>query len=246
MSYKVQFIGLHYFSPNLNGQRRALLPDGRFPDPGIQPHVASISVRTEDLVSTEGWHDHEVTTDNVETEFLFGPSRIDLPFPGKARYEESAAFGSAPRLKELAPDFEVGDDANWIANIPIPSGSFEAYRVPGLPDPSVAPLLAELTVDHEEEIVITVTARKGWPQRQIVLNPGSEIAIINTSRGLAPRNQGGDHFQIYAELSSAPVKLKAPERDDSKVPFSRSMHPMFKRPRPATYSSDCVFSIGPP
>ncbi|MCU1350079.1 MAG: hypothetical protein JWO56_3109, partial [Acidobacteria bacterium] len=46
MPYEVHFVGLHYFHKvqDKDGSgRRVLIPDGRLPQPAIQPHLASIS-----------------------------------------------------------------------------------------------------------------------------------------------------------------------------------------------------------
>lgn len=238
--YMIQFVGLICFTVDGNGKQRALAPDGRFPDEGIQPHLTSLSVRSSDVVSMDGWRDGEVSSDPFETEFFFPPSVIALPFSHQGAYSESERCADIPQLSQIDPSFQIGPDANWIANIPIDNGALETFRIPGLPDPASTPLLGQMTVAYDDDIEIVVTARKGWPVRRISLNAGSEIAIINTSRGLAPRNLQADHFQIYGELSSAPVTLLAPQRDYSGQPLSPSRHPTFRQPRPATFSNDCV------
>jgi hypothetical protein len=245
MPYIVQFVGLTYFqrlTPEFEGDgRRALLPDGRFPAPDIQPHLATISVRSEDIRSVDGWYDREITFDKQETEFSFPPSTITFQgadVPGA--FDGKDLGPRIPQLQKIDPNFRVDANANWIANILIRQGKIEALRLPGLPDDGSAQLLAELIVPHDDEITITVTPKKGWPVRTIVLNPGSEIAIINTSRGLAPRAQNGNHFQIYAELSCVPVHLVAPATTPVQVPGSMSRHPSFRRASPATGSTDCV------
>ena len=145
-----------------------------------------------------------------------------------------------PQLQKIDPNFKVGANANWIASLEIRQGQIEAWRYPGHPDDGTGPLVAELIVPHEGDVTIAVTERKGWPTRTIVLKPGSEVAFVNTSRGLAPRTQQANHFQIYAELSCVPVTLTAPARTFSPVPESSSAHPAFRSARPATDSPDCV------
>lgn len=245
MPYKVQFVGLICFeSRGKDKGRRALIPDGRFPEPGVQPHIASISVRTADLLGYKGWYDDQVAMDQYETEFLFPPSSITLPSACDAGdYEEIQLTSRLPSLKKMDKNFRIDDNANWIGCVDIRSGCIEAMRAPGLEEATDVPLISELSVPHRGRIEITVKARKGWPVRTIRLKAGSEIAIINQSRGLAPKNQRSDHFPIYGELSAAPVTLRAPElpaSTRSKCPISQSEHPVFRQARPATRTVACI------
>lgn len=245
MGYDVQFIGLMCFQPNPGGRgRRVLLPDGRFPeDRRVSPHIASISVWKKDLRSFEGWPDHQVNSDPWETEFVFGPSTIALPFSRSeaATYTEAALFADIPNLSGMSRTFQIDyERANWVGSVVVEQGNIRAVRLPGV---SRAPLIGELQVDYDEEIAITVTARKGWPDRRIVLAPGSEIALINTSRGLPPRSDNLDHFKIYEELSSLECELEGPSFDSSKYPESTSQHPAFRQARPATFiDTNCIIT----
>ena len=54
MPYQVQFVGLVCFYRE-RGARLALLPDGRLPDDGIEPHQASIMVDPDSVEASNGW-----------------------------------------------------------------------------------------------------------------------------------------------------------------------------------------------
>jgi len=241
MSYKIHFVGLTYFQAMDEGAgRRVMMPDGRSPDGRIQPHLASISVCTDHLLGAEGWRDDQVSSDKEETEFFFPPSYIT--FPGSDQPGEFDGTNLAPRIPQLQkidPNFRVSDNPNWIACTFIRQGKIEALRVPGYPDDETAPLLAELTLPFDEDITITLTARKGWPRRTITVKAGSEIAIINTSRGLPQPSYPDNHFQLYGELCAVPVTLIAPPTK-APIPESTSRHPTFRASRPATTTTDCV------
>ena len=240
MGYTVQFIGLMCFQSREQG-RRVLLPDGRFPeDRFTSPHIPSISVRRDQVLSYDGWREDQVSADPWEMEFGFLPSEITLPFGNHkdAAYTEAESFTRVPKLSDMAEYTIDYDKANWVASIPILEGQVEAYRVTNLPN---APLIGQLRVDYEGEIEIVVTARKGWPRRSLLLKPESEVAIINTSRGLPPRTDALNHFQIYAELSTVPVTFEGPSLDTSTFDESQSRHPALRQSRPATFiDSNCI------
>ena len=241
MGYTVQFIGLMCFQSRERG-RRVLLPDGRFPeDRFTSPHIPSISVRRDDVLSFDGWREDQVSADPWEMEFRFLPSEITLPFSNReeAAYTETESFTRIPKLSDMVREYTIDyDKANWIASIPILEGQVNALRVTDLPN---APLIGQLDVDYDGEIEITVTARKGWPRRRIVLKPGSEVAITNTSRGLPPRTDALNHFQIYAELSSVEVTFEGPSIDTSMFEESKSRHPVLRQSRPATFvDTNCI------
>ena len=54
MSYKVQFLGLVCFYRDDEG-RLAMLPDGREPGAGIDPHYASIDVDPTAILDAPSW-----------------------------------------------------------------------------------------------------------------------------------------------------------------------------------------------
>ena len=243
MPYKVQFIGLTYFQalPAATG-RRVLLPDGRFPEPDVQQHLASISVRTDQITSTNGWRPDQITADPFETDFaLLTASTLDLSSVAtEGVFDATNLAPRIPQLQKIDKNFRVNENANWIASLVIRQGHIEALRFPGYPDDGTAPLVAELTIEYDGPITITATEKRGWPARTIVLAPHSEVAIVNASRGLAPRTQVANHFRIYEELSAAPVTLNAPARTFTPVPPSVSHHPAFRCARPATVGPDCT------
>jgi hypothetical protein len=235
MPYTVQLIGLTYFQPLERGCR-ALMPDGRFPENrSISSHIPSISVRNKDLLDYEGWRDDQVGSDAFETEFVFPPSFIKLPFTQDpaATYSDVNLIPRLPSLSSIDKNFRIDHaTANWIGSIDIGQGTLQALRVPGIPN---GPLIVDWQVDFDDRIEITVTSRKGWPRRRILLEAGSEVAIVNTSRGLAPRSDALDHFRVYEELSAEPVQLSAPALNTSAFAESKSNHPSYRAARPATF-----------
>jgi hypothetical protein len=224
------------------------MPDGRFPPSNIQPHLASISVRTSDLhpdtLSNGGWDEAQVTSDAYETEFFFTPSTITFPSEDEKLNEMNLI--ALPNLSEIDSNFDVNANANWIASVLVQHGDIEVFRAPGFPDDGTAQLISQWTVPHVGPITIAVTDRKGWPSRTIILtNSESEIAIINTSRGLPPKSQSGDHFSLYSQLSSVPVTLRKPASVSVGIPPLPSRHPTFRAPIPASDELGCSNVVDP-
>ncbi len=241
MPYTVVFIGLANFTKSKSGGMRVLLPDGRNYKQ-IAPHCASISVAPDTVRGTKGWRDGEIDSDKYQTEFWFCPSKIYFEAGDEKGIIRSAKMVPfLPSLKALAPNIRIDPErANAIADITFLQGTFQAWRFPGTRDGHGA-LIGELLVPHEGIINIKVTPknRSDGPTRTIRLEPGTEIAMINTSRGEhASQVPGMDHFRIYEQLSYVPVKLKSPKIPKG-IPMCSSQHPAFAAAKPAHILPTC-------
>ena len=232
MQYSVQFVGLACF---LHGQggRQVLLPDGRNPGNGIEPHFASIVVAGDAVESTTGWKDDKDAARGI---FALPPCSIVFEGAEKAGALDTTRHdGRLPQLRRLAPDIRIDPQrAQTIASVDIRRGTLTAYRVPG-----GDAVITQLDVPHNGSISITVVPRDGSPQRSIRVRAGTEIALTNTARGgYAQVPEPNNHFRIYEKLSSVPVTLNEPD-DVADVPPSPSHHVLFMRKTPSGLSINC-------
>jgi hypothetical protein len=236
MPYTVQFVGLVCFYREKGG-RQALLPDGRNPGAGIDPHFASIIVAPGAVETAIGWNGDSATTGT----FSLPPSTVTLEGVDRAgRLDTSGHDDRLPQLRRLDPNFEIDPDrADTIARLHIRQGKLTAYRIRG-----GEAAISQLDVPHDGPIKITVTLRDGSPERTIVLQPGTEVAVTNTAGksvyDAETADQENGHFRIYERLSVRPVSLAAPVTAQSKLlPESPSHHAMFVRPRAINLTINC-------
>jgi hypothetical protein len=214
MDYKVQFVGLTGFIREV-GVVRALLPDGRFTSPDITPHYASITVSTGDLASSVGWTPDEVVELSGHTNFfILRPSYVVFPSTVNSPPVDFSNLGSGLRhLTAVDPHFLIAAEPNWIASLTIDCGVLDPKRWPNTPNDGTPAYLTQWDVPSEDAaITIRVTPRKGWPEKTIVLNNNTGnlvVTVLNSSRETPAPAGNADHFQIYEELSAAPVVLKS-------------------------------------
>ncbi len=232
MQYTVQFVGLACFlrSP---GERTVLLPDGRDPGQGIDPHFASIVVDHEAIEEATGWNGD---ADLSRGRFTLPPCSIAIEDADIAgTLDTSGHDHRLPELRKINPKFAIDPaTAQTIATLRIRQGTLAAYRVPG-----GTAVISQLDVPHDGSITISVTPRDHSPTRTIRLKPGTEIAITNTSRGgYAALDEQNGHFHIYEKLSATPAELTEPDEVPD-VPASKSQHPMFRRATPIGLSTSC-------
>jgi len=219
MSYKIQFLGLVCFFRDREG-RLAMLPDGRNPDDGIDPHHATIAVDPHAVVSFSGW-DAESSRMGL---FRLPPCAISIDgLDIEGRLDTTAHDGLLPRLGRLSRNFQIDPmTAQTIAAIPIRQGTLTAYRVP-----TGTAVMSELDVPHDGEIQINVVPREG-PPRGLRLRPGTEIAITNTATDYRRGSVHDNHFKIYEKLSSRRVTgLRVPAEAPLSLPESPSEHFLF-------------------
>jgi hypothetical protein len=206
MPYKVQFLGLVCFYRDREGLL-AMLPDGRKPGDGIDPHHATIAIDPDAILESEGWNgrSHEtgmfrlpscrISIDGMETEGVL---------------DASAHAGRLPRLGEINPDFRIDPEtAQTIATVLIRQGKLTAYLVPG-----GTAVMSELEVLFDGDIRITVTPRRGSP-RYLLARAGSEIAITNTAGDYRRVHDHENHFRIYEKLSAQKTTLTAPRSNSN-------------------------------
>jgi hypothetical protein len=238
MPYTVHFIGLTCFVPDGAG-KRAYMPDGRIPPPDTQVHTALISIPTAAIRSSTGWDPHEVSTSAAATEFLLSPSEIELSSIGGQPLDAGDLDGNVIRLRDIDAGFRLSANPEWIVLVTLRYGTLKARRANGYPDDGSAQFVGEWIVPHDDktQIVVNVTPRRGWPLRTIVVDPQTEIAIVNSSHGLP--ELPGDHFRLYERLSGAPVVLKRPPKNKTGVPGVVSRHPAFEYAMPASGSLSC-------
>lgn len=236
MPYTVQFVGLVCFYREPGG-RQALLPDGREPAAGIEPHVASIEVAPEDVLDATGWNGGE---DAAHGRYLLPPCSIELEgadVPGSL--DTSLHDDYVPRLTQIDPNFEIDPDrAETIARLRVWRGVLRAFRIPG-----GNATITQFDVPHDGEIQVRVTPRDGSPERRLHLRPGTEVLIANMAESgyltETPKSAQDDHFRIYEKLSTRPVTLHGPE-SIPEVPLSQSQHATFLRREPIALSTDCT------
>jgi hypothetical protein len=236
MPYTVQFVGLVCFYREPGG-RQALLPDGRRPPAGVEPHVASIEVAPEDVLDVTGWNGSE---DAAHGRYLLPPCSIELEgadVPGPL--DTSLHDDYVPRLARINPEFEIDPDrAETIARLRVRRGVLQAFRIPG-GDATIS----QLDVPHDGEIQVRVTPRDGSPERRLRLRAGTEVLIANMAESgyltVTPKSAQDSHFRIYEKLSTRQVTLHEPESIPA-VPPSQSQHATFLRGEPIALSTDCT------
>lgn len=232
MPYNVQFVGLVCFLRERGG-RHLLLPDGRNPGDGIEPHVASIAVGRDSIVAVSGW-DHDAT--RKVARFELPPCNISIEgsdTPGTLDTREHD--GCLPELRKIDPNFEIDPArAETIATLHVRQGSLHAYTIPG-----GTAVMSELRVPHDGPIRITVTPRDGSPERYIDLKPGTEIAVTNMAPSYLEMPEHNGHFRIYEKLSVRPVSLREPDALPAELEESSSEHPMFLQPNPIGLTVSC-------
>lgn len=222
MSYSVQFVGLVCFYRERGG-RLALLPDGRDPGPGIEPHDGSIVVDPAAIEEANGWGDGE---DVQSGTFRLSPCEITIDGAadaGALNTEEHE--GRLPQLRQIDPNFEIDPaKAKTIAKMRIRNGTLTAYLIPG----SGTAVMSQLDVDHDGPIDVVVKPDDGSSLRTIRLKPGTEIAIANMGRGGYAAEERDDHFKIYEKLSVKPVSL-TPPTTVADLPRSKSTQALFSK-----------------
>jgi hypothetical protein len=236
MPYTVQFVGLVCFLRERGG-RLALLPDGREPGEGIDPHYGSIVVAPKSVQKTDGWDG--VKGVGPGTFPLDGCDVViqDADTPGTLDTTDHVL----PQLREINSNFKIDPArAKTVAKVRIRQGTLKARLVPG-----GTALISQLDVPHDGSIEIKVRLDNGLGERTITLAPGTEIAVTNMARGNMYRQKrrrvpasGTDHFKIYEKLSADRVTLTNPVTVPA-VSESNSRHVLFSRRGAISLYSDC-------
>src|SRR6185436_13356574 len=171
MTFRVQFVGLVCFLRE-HGGRRVLLPDGRNPGQGIDPHYASIIVDPAAVEEATGWNG-EVTRPGT---FPLPPCSLSIEGASTTgTFDASLHQGVLPELRSIDSRFEIDPaQAQTIAQLQIKQGQLAAYKIPG-----GDALISQLDVPHDGSITITVTPNDSSAQRTVRVAPGTEIAVAN-------------------------------------------------------------------
>lgn len=269
MPYNVQFVGLSWFNEDPQGTVRVLLPDGRnFKK--VPRHDFSICVAASTVKSSSGWELNEVKKDDFSQlmQFLPPPSKVVLEGTDSGGHllDTTDQLPCLPILRAF--DRSVlrvdPDQAVKVGDFEIQQGTFKAFRFPNR-DPREAAIVTTLEVEHDDAITITLTAlpdpasqsteplptsvtapgrgvtsKLAAGVRTITLEPGTEIAIVNASRGIAIKIGNENHDDIYQQLSGGiPVKLIPPETPAEQVKELTSHHPIFQVPTPIFSGPGC-------
>lgn len=229
MPYKVQFVGLVCFLRERGG-RRVLLPDGRNPGDGIDPHYAAIVVAPDSVETATGWNG-----DASDGTFRLPPCSISIQ---AADIEGVLDAGDhvLPELRAIDPNFEIDPQtADTIAQLQLRQGTLKSFRIPG-----GDALISELAVPHDGSVQITVTPKDGSAERTIRVAAGTEIAVANMAGDdiYTDEAEPHGHFRIYERLSVRPVSLTTPNSTPG-APPSQSQHVLFMRQNPIGLSHDC-------
>lgn len=220
MSYKVQFVGLVCFYRE-HGTRLALLPDGRIPPAGIDPHYASIVVHPDMIENVSGWDDVEITDYGV---YPLDPCEVIFEGADVPGLLDVSKHEHLPQLRQIDPDFEIDPQrAQTIAKVRISQGKLTAHLIP-----DGHAVVSQLEVEHGgPNVTITIRPDGQSVERTIRVKPAAEIAITNMARGVYRHETRRDgHFRIYEKLSVRPVRLKEPE-GRVLLPELKSRNPLF-------------------
>lgn len=232
MPYSVQFVGLVCFLRE-SGGRRVLLPDGRDPGAGVDPHYGSIVVAADAVQEATGWNG-DVIEPGI---FRLPPCWISIEGADAAGpFDASNHYGVLPELRAIDQNFSINPaTAATIAQLHVKRGTLRAFAIPG-----GTAMISQLDVPHDGPIQIMVTPTDGTAQRTIRIAAGTEIAVANTAGEdiYATEEEPHHHFRIYERLSVNPVTLTAPVTLAS-VPTSQSQHRLFMRRTPIGLSYEC-------
>jgi hypothetical protein len=239
--YKVDFVGLVCFFKE-PGARRALLPDGRNPENGIEPHFVHLVVQPTKITAAAGpWTIAEVTNGV----FDLPPCTIELEGADKpdpaSPLDTSQHDGFIPSLQAIDPGFQIDlAKARTAARIPIHRGALRAFRYPGsnAKNADVA-VVSELRVPHDGPIDVTVRPDDGSPPLTLTLQPSTEIVIANVSNPLIIFRRGPSHFQLYGQLATGPVAIDNPILNTLGPPRLPSQHVYFAGIGSKAQGADC-------
>lgn len=253
MPYKVQFVGLAFFQEDPPGTLRVMLPDGRkfeTPAGAVPPHLFSISVAPDAVIAHKGWAPDEVEIDKFHTQFWPPPSAVTIggcDSPGKLDTDHQVP--RLPTLMPVNPNVKIDPEkAKTVGDITIRQGLFKVSLMPG--KPVDAARVSTMDVAYNGKITITLTEKADplnpaapGPKpavRTIQLRAGTEIVLVNTSRGDMAFNEADvDHSAIYAQLCATPVALIPPEIDSAALSPLKSRHPFFSAPNAAITGAHC-------
>lgn len=253
MAYKITLIGLVCLFKEPGGGRQMLLPDGRNPQEGIDPHFAKLIVPAAQVRNGEGWH-KGVSLLNGQLLFEFqAKSTItfeDADVDDVTNVDFIADERGLPQLDAFAPDHNFPIDpatADTILQFRIRRGRLTTYRFPGSKDDSQdVALISQVEVPHYGTITMNVDAEDG--PKMLKVEPDTEIIIANvSSASLDISAKSESHFRIYEKLvADAAIHLNSPQGTELGIPKLVSDHPFFTKPNIIGLGAECSNGGGKP
>jgi hypothetical protein len=223
MSYKIQYVGMVCFLNQADGSKLALLPDGRQETPA---HIARIVVSPMKVISETGWRRGPV--DRALGRFVVPACSISIEGADQSGTLDATSHQGLPRLQQLRSGFTINPvTARTVATMEIRQGTLQSFLYPGAGDSPTTSIISQLDVAHAGPITITITPTgRNVRQRTIVLQPGTEIAILNDSVG---DTRAAPHFHIYDMLTDSNVSVgdTVPPTPVGMLPESPSRHHVF-------------------
>lgn len=245
MAYKITLIGLVCLFKEPGGGRQMLLPDGRNPGEGIDPHFAKLIVPAAQVRNGEGWH-NGVSLLNGQLLFEF-QAKSTITFE-EADVEDAANVDfiaderGLPQLDDFAPDHKFPIDpatADTILQFRIRRGRLATYRFPGSKDDSEkVALISQVEVPHYGTITLNVDSEDG--PKMLKLEPETEIIVANVSPGSFEFVEHEEsHFRIYEKLVNDTIHLTSPAGTPLGIPKLVSDHPFFTKPNIIGLGAEC-------
>jgi hypothetical protein len=216
----VNLFGIMYFGICGDGAKRILLPNGTTSDGHIPPHFASIFVEETSYLSDDWWPTNRIErplsieNGDEDREIV---NMIEFRIPAQALLEFPDGqgglidLGNLPKgllhMREIdpkfVPDFRLKGD--WIAQIRIRSGDFQAFTLNG----GVSAVQWQIRNDGALKITAKVTAtgeRKSVTVRSQEGRLGTEVVLMNAPDLLAraaaeERNRSSAHHFGPARVS---------------------------------------------
>lgn len=235
MGVTVDFVGLVYFGRDgEQGERRVvLIPDGRTPDNGIEPHIATINIATSDLIDADWWPEGLETRSTAARGRRSRSKRgvvqaadfnaqqtplLTFEIKDSSNLEISGVDGKGVDATQhdnhLPPLARQGlivnrERAETIARMTIGSGTLKAMKLPFV-DQNGQQRGAVVTrlVTNGRGGPVTITAGANGAKKTIRVREGAEIVIANISPDMTGgTTQETAHFQIYKKLDPDHVGL---------------------------------------
>ena len=216
----VNMIGIMYFGICGKGGNRILLPNGTSSDGHIPPHFASIFVEESAYVSDDWWPTNRIErpmliqNGNGEPEIAKMlefriPVQAQLHFPDHQSDQINLGNleGGLIRMRDIDPGFvpEFRTVGDWITQIQIRSGDFQAFTING----GVSAVQWQIRSDLAA-LKITATATGSEEIRSVTVQSqdgkrGTEVVLANAPDLLA--RAAAEGLQGSAAHNSGPVRV---------------------------------------
>ncbi|MBV8517050.1 MAG: hypothetical protein JO197_06545 [Acidobacteria bacterium] len=203
-SYDVLFVGLVCFVTEKDGVRPVLLPDGTAPtNEDIEPHFPYVIVDPQFILDRSGWEtdDPDIAAFMEDGIFRLPKGVLQLNGIDGSGLETSQHDQFVPSLRAADDTARLARHPNAIVELTLQSGKLQAFRRPGQSaaerESHDVAVVSLLTVDHGDEITVSVRSEEG--NRLLRLKPGTDVAIANIALPV-DETKTASHFPIYAQL----------------------------------------------